>query len=98
MTPKDMLIRRKVYEDTICMLKSFIRTDAVEAQSCPPPVNLRRATEEDIVPGALIWIRNRRQQRVRFGQSWAIVEEKVDSDRFLSKETIYRLKGSWVEK
>ena len=99
-----MLCRRKSFDDMIAFVKSLIRHDETDARFCPPPRNLRRATEADIVPGAIVWTGVR--SKTPSVQQWAIIESRIaNSERmksrgpgFLYRSTIYRIRNCWIEK
>lgn len=97
MTPKEYLKLRDEIRGIIRPLRDAINKAREAAELCEPPANRRRATEQDVVVGAVIWHQDRTG-----GWYWHEVEEVLHpSDDFKAYTADdgcrYGLHNAWVE-
>jgi hypothetical protein len=93
MKPKVMLFLRAWHQREIRRHQAEMADEMRRARlsSIPPRRDLRRAKPSDIKAGEIIWYPKSRVAK------WVAVERPICKSKFVSQETVFSLKGAFVE-
>lgn len=101
MTPTQFLNIKRQKQSQIAALQVEIEDAWTESNKTPPPEQLRPATAEDIVIGAVIWYHRGPDELFPTEWGWLEVEEVRDPGdewkAFISDGCRYGLYGAFVE-